>query len=164
MFRSRLISWVEHTGKRYITKLVLYFSGKDSIFHIKVVVDMGGHFTDPRMLENIRYMRPFVRLELEYGAYQWFYLVWEVMAKVIASPEHGFLNFICSFAFKRRIAMKHLVEQYSQGPNINSVVISRLEQHFWSHILISPTKGTSFIFDILHAPSKIAYLNILIRI
>jgi hypothetical protein len=102
----------------------LYFSRKDCIFHIKVVVDMSGHFTDPRMLENIYNIWPFIRLELEYGAYQRFYLVREVMSEVIASPEHGFLDLICSFAFKRRIAMKHLIEQYSQSPNINSIIIS----------------------------------------
>jgi len=53
-----------------------------------------------------------------------------------------------------------LIEQDSERPDIKSVVVSLVLNHFWSHVLQSSTKCISLLTVIrLHAPTKVADLD-----
>ena len=56
--------------------------------------------------------------------------------------------------------MHKFIEQYTQGPEVNPIIIRVVKQHLWRHILIGSTKSSSWSMDILGAPSKITQLDI----
>ena len=53
-----------------------------------------------------------------------------------------------------------LVQKDAEGPNVQSVVMSLVLDHFWSHVLGRSTEGVPLLVVVaLDAPSKVAYLD-----
>lgn len=55
--------------------------------------------------------------------------------------------------------MQELEEEYPQGPDINSVIVFPLFQHFGRHVIQGPAKGVSHVL-FLRAPPEIAELDV----
>lgn len=56
--------------------------------------------------------------------------------------------------------MQHLVEQYSQGPDVDSVVVLAAEDHFGGHVLVGAAKSVFFVVDFVGAPAKVAEFDV----
>ena len=85
-------------------------------------------------------------------------------SQLIAAPDHSLFDFICGFSFEGSTSVKHLVEKHSKSPYINFVVVFRLEEHLWGHILVGSAESGPFCFHLLRTPAKIAYFDISNRI
>lgn len=51
------------------------------------------------------------------------YIVGKVASQLVAAPDHGLFNFIGGFSFEGSTSVKHLVEQHSKSPDVDSVVV-----------------------------------------
>lgn len=56
--------------------------------------------------------------------------------------------------------MNKLEQEDPQSPNINSIIIVLLQDHFWSHILVSSTEGRPRGADLIGRPTEIAKLYV----
>ena len=69
------------------------------------------------------------------------------------------------FVEEWRNAYKHLIQQNTQGPNVNCVIMTFGTKHFWSNVFRSSAKtGSLLIFGDFSSKTKVCQLQIAITI
>lgn len=122
------------------------------------------HLPHPRMSHNGLQPQPLLRLELQYLFNQMLNILGQFRINLIRSFKHRILHLLYSLTLKRRRPMQQLIQQNTQRPYINLIVILATEYHFGCHILVCATKGIPLECAVLSRPTKITNLNIQILI
>ena len=141
--------------RRSSSDLALDLVRQDCVLHSQVRVQMPLHFCDPGVFKYFLKIEPSFWVELENSSDEFLDRGGEMAGEVIISLEHGLPDLLCTFPFEGGMAVQHFVEQNSQSPDIDSVVVLRFEQHFRSHILIGTAEGGPLGFDVLRTPAEV---------
>lgn len=56
--------------------------------------------------------------------------------------------------------MQEFIKKNAQGPCIDTEVVFLLEDHLWSHILISPTEGFALQLNFISCPAQVTNFDI----
>lgn len=70
------------------------------------------------------------------------------------------MHLVGSASLERGLSVEELVEEDAEGPDIYSVVIGGLKEHFWCHVLVGSAEGVPLHGDVLSSPAKVADFDI----
>lgn len=85
-------------------------------------------------------------------------------ANLVGANIDSLTHCVYIFGLERSLAMDQLKQKHAQSPNINFIVVALLQNHFWSHILISPTESRSRRVDLIGGPPKVTKLYVVVLV
>jgi hypothetical protein len=118
------------------------------------------HIRHPLMSQNVLESYPLLRIKLQNVSDEILERVGKGIAQLIAASQHPLFDFAHRIPAKRGMTVHHFVEQYSQRPNINAVVVAAVEEHFRRHVLISAAEGRSWSADVFSAPAEVTEFEV----